>query len=602
MPVISIINDEISDNIREMVAFLKERKLKKLEIRSFGKKNIANIAFPVLRRYAAYLKKNQLQVSALASPLLKWDRAGRKSGGKNILNSHYYQLENSSYEKFFQIADIFQTKYIRIFSFLRYPGFKLADLDEVIAELLVLAKRYDKVLLIENEPVCNIRDCQGLAGFAARFCSPRLKILLDPGNLYHEGDNLDYSVLAPYKDLIAYVHVKDFSPERSGYVPLGEGAINYKRFISWLGSEPGVRPVFSLETHVAPERRREGTAASLGRLRELFDPRRLRYGIIGCGRVSKKHATAIKDCPGAELAGLYDLVPEKGEQAARLYDTRQYKSMREIIRDVDVVSICTPHHTHAALISEVLKQDKFCLCEKPGSISQKDMALVRRHKNYKKKLFVVYQNRYNEPILRLSDIVKKKRLGRVIYISGSVRWFRPHSYYLRSWQGNRDKEGGILFNQGAHIMDIIMNLLPDQTAPVIMNVIRDRVYHKNIKTEDILLAQFKSANTLVNIEITAAALPDNLSSSLLVVMEKGRALVGGKALEAALDVDSLDRKETLHYQLPSSSDVYGVGHKMLIRHLTAYARTGQRDLNLVDFDTACRRIELIAALYKKAAK
>ncbi|MFA5184270.1 MAG: Gfo/Idh/MocA family oxidoreductase [Patescibacteria group bacterium] len=601
MPIISIINDEISDNLKETVAFLKSHKLSQLEMRSLGKKNVANLPFVQLMRHAAYLKKNKIRVSALASPLLKWGYQGGPAKG-NILNSHHYKHQAEGCEKIFKIADVFRTRFIRIFSFLRYEGFNIADLDAAIKKLLELAEKYDKILLIENEPVCNIKTCRDLADFINRFPSKRLRVLLDPGNLYHDGDYLDYSSLEPIKGLISYVHIKDYSKESGGYIQLAKGGINYKRFFSWINKDGRSDIIFSLETHVSPERRLVDTAASLVKLKELLRPRRLRYGIVGCGRVYKKHALAIKSCSGAELAGVFDLVAERTQDAARHFDCQAYPSLDQLIADVDIVNICTPHYTHAKIIAKVLRQGKLCLCEKPGSIRQSDIALVKRQPNYKKNLFIVYQNRYNEPIVKLTEIIRKESLGRIIYISGSVRWFRPRSYYLNSWQGDRDKEGGILFNQGAHIIDLIMDFLSPRRKLVIINAWRDKVYHKDIQTEDIILVQFKSGNTLVNLEITAAALPDNLASSLLILTEKGRALVDGKSLEASLDIDSLGGRHKLSYQSPPNSDVYGFGHKTLISHLTNYAKTGRRDAGLVDFDTACRRVELIRAVYKIADK
>ncbi len=112
MPQISIINDEISDDIRDAVAFLKQHKISYLELRSFNRKNIANLSLFKLRRYAAYLRHSRVKVSAIASPLLKWvqpELKYRKRAG--IENSHHFIYRGNSQEKIFKIADIFGAKY-----------------------------------------------------------------------------------------------------------------------------------------------------------------------------------------------------------------------------------------------------------------------------------------------------------------------------------------------------------------------------------------------------------------------------------------------------------------------------------------------------------
>lgn len=601
---ISIINDEISDNSDEVISFLKKHKLGYVEVRSFNKKNIANIRFSILRRQANFFKKNNIKVSCVASPLMKWGLENETTfkPAKNLLSSHFYIHKNASNERIFKIAEIFGAKYIRIFSFLRYENFKTADLKEAITELLGLAEKYDKVLLIENEPVCNINDVDGLSRFIKHFKSERLKILFDPGNIYRQGDVLDYGTLSAIKKNIKYLHIKDYSFARREYSVLGTGDINYKKFISWLKREIVDDIFISLETHLSGTNRSKGSAESLKYLRMLLSNKRVKYGVVGCGRVFNKHALAIKEDSNSELVGVFDIDRLRGGQAAKKYDCQEFSGLSELIAEVDVVNVCTPHNTHASIITQVLKANKKCLCEKPGSMSASDMAKIKSIKNYKKNLFIVYQNRFNQPIIKLRKILENKSLGQAIYVFGSVRWFRPLNYYFKSWQGDKKQEGGILFNQGIHILDIIMSLLDADRETIILNSIKDKIYHKNISTEDIFLAQFMVAKIIVNIEITVSSLPNNLDSSLFMLFDKGRALVGGKSLESSLKVNYIGAKRELSYDLSPNEDIYGSGHKILIEKLTKYIQTGKRDDNLVGFDQACARISLINRLYESCKK
>jgi len=599
MPQISIINDEISDDIRDAVAFLKQHKISYLELRSFNRKNIANLSLFKLRRYAAYLRHSRVKVSAIASPLLKWvqpELKYRKRAG--IENSHHFIYRGNSQEKIFKIADIFGAKYIRIFSFLKYPDFQMKDLAGPFQSLLGLAEKYNKILLIENEPICNIDNETTLVDCLTYFKHERLQGLFDLGNIYKNGGEIDYCQLGKIRDRIAYLHIKDYSAQNGNYVALGDGDVNYKHFLVWSKKYLPNLNFYSLETHLSEENRLAGTAKSVKYLKAVLKNNLVRYGIVGCGRVSKKHVQAIKDDPEAELVGVYDIDPDIAAKAAVAHGCECFDSLDKLISAVQVVNVCVPHDCHAAIISRALKRGRRCLCEKPGALTSQDADLIRRNGNYKKNLFVVFQNRYNSPIEELRKVINRKSLGEALYVFGSVRWFRPKDYYHRSWQGRKDREGGLLFNQGIHIIDIIMNLLATKDTPVVLNAFKDRLYHKAIETEDIFLAQFKLGKTLVNFETSVSCLPSNFGCQLFVVFDKGRAVVSGRSLEANLRIDFADQRQPIDYQFPPNNDVYGSSHGVLVKNLSKYVKTGERDRNLVSFDEAYLRLTLINKLYE----
>jgi len=598
---ISIINDEISDKTQEVISFLQKNKLHYVELRSFNKINIANTSLYSLSRHAKQFKKNKIEVSCIASPLLKWEYKNKvpRDIKKTQQVSHFYVKSDDSYEKIFKIADIFNTKYIRIFSYFKYSNFKITDLEVAIEQLIILAEKYDKILLMENEPVCNISNPSHLQKFINKYGGKRIKILFDLGNIYKQGEKLKYDELYKIKDYIAYAHIKDYSFKGKTYKALGGGDINYKKFISWIEKEIKHDFFYSLETHASSTNRFNDSEKSLKELRKYIKEKKVKYGIVGCGRIFKKHALAIKNCPNAELFGIFDINHGKSKAASKIYDCLDYNTLDELLLDVDVVNICTPHNTHAEIIDKVLKKNKYCLCEKPGSLNEVDMARVKNNHNYKNKLFVVYQNRYNKTVLKLKEAVRAGKLGKIIYVFGGVRWFRDKDYYKKSvWQGRRESEGGIMFNQGAHIIDLISSLLPKKTEVSIINSFRDRIYHNGINTEDIFIAQFKVKKLLVNLEITVSSLPSNLDCNLFIIFEKGRAVICGKSLESSLNIEALDHKQNIDLKVTPNGDIYGSAHLELISSLTDYIQTGCKNKNLVDYDEACYRVELINNLYK----
>lgn len=598
MKKISIINDEISDNIKEVVKFLKKNKLRYVELRSIDKKNISDLDFSKVEKLATYLKRNNIKVSCLASPILKWYPNKSKEINNKQVDSFYFN-DNFELERIFQLAKIFNTKYIRIFSFLKYNGFKLSDLKDEINILLQLAKKYNKILLIENEPVCNIDDIKKLEKFVKYFDDDRIKILFDPGNLYKQGDAIDYKDLSKIKKKIAYIHIKDFSKDLNKYVCLGDGVINYKKLLSFFVDS---NFFYSFETHAGAENKIKNSRVSINNFFKILKSKRTKYGIVGCGRVFGKHALSINEDPNSELTAVYDIKQNRMKAKANENGCEYCDSLDELIDKADIINICTPHHTHTEIISTILKKNKKCLCEKPSSITSTDIRKVKRNKNYKNNIFVIFQNRFNKPILEMKNIIAKNNLGKLLYISGNVRWYRDKNYYKNTWQGKKKFEGGMLYNQGIHLIDIILDNLDGKSKINIINSYKDRLYHKNIDTEDIFLAQFKSGGSLCNVEVGVAVSPKNMGSDLLFIFENGRIEIGGIALNGYIKVVEAGKEDVMIDYSNIDKDVYGYGHKILIKELSEYLLTGKRHEELVDFDTAAKRIEFINNLYKYAKK
>jgi len=602
---ISIINDEVSDSLGEVVKFLHKQKLKYVEIRSIGKKNILDIPLRDLKKYGDSLRKNNISVSCIASPILKWLPKERKilKGRKDSkFDSFYFRGVSSDFEKVFETADIFNAKYIRIFSFLKYDNFDIKHLEIPMARLKFLAKKHKKVLLMENEPACNLNSIKDLKLFMKLYGSDRLKLLIDIGNLYKNSNRLSEEELEKIKDFIEYVHIKDYSFSAKNYVPLGEGDINYKRYFSWFRANFGNGLFYSLETHTGEKNRKRDSELSVKSLKKLTNQKRVAYGIIGCGRIFKKHVEAIKASDKSELIGVFDIDRVKAANEARKNDCKFYSNIEGLIKDADVVNVCTPHYTHLELIKKVVKHGKKCLCEKPGGINEQQIDRIIRSKKYKDNVFIVYQNRFNKPIVKFDNIVKKSSLANLLYVFGNVRWFRNPGYYKGSWQGKKRLEGGMLFNQGIHILDIMMKYFDQKAETKILGAYKDKIYHKNIDTEDIFLAQFKNKNTIFNLEITVSASPCNFGSSLLFIFKNGRARVSGMSLNESLSIHLPGGKSSDFNYSEKNQDVYGYGHKVLINKMSEFVLTGKRDKNLVDFKEAMERVKFINKLYKVAQK
>ncbi|HDZ54519.1 MAG TPA: hypothetical protein ENI19_02355 [Candidatus Nealsonbacteria bacterium] len=599
MKRISIINDEISDDPKRVVLFLKLHKIKNVDLRSINGKNVLDIPLPVLRKLAIYLNRNGIKVTCIASPILKWYPSGikaKKVGNIKIDSFGFNNKSKADYEKVFIIADIFKTKYIRVFSFLKYKDFKIKHLDKEIEKLLDLAKKKNKILLLENEPACNIDSVDSLYKAVKRYNSKHLRVLLDIGNLYKQGKKLQDKDIVKLGKYIRYVHIKDYSQTKKEYVPVGAGDINYKKHLSSIKKFADKDLIFSIETHTNKKNRYRDSGNSINELKEILSNKKIRYGIVGCGRILKKHLLAIKADKNSELGGVFDIDKKKMNSVGE----EHFRNLGELIENVDVVDICTPHHTHKDMIIKALRSNKKCLCEKPVCLNEKEANEIRKIKNYDKNIFVVFQNRFNPPILFLKKLINSKKTGKILYIFGNVRWFRDKDYYKKSWRGKKKLEGGILFNQGIHIIDIMMeNFSPKSTVKVI-NSFRKKIYHKKINTEDLFLAQFKSGDTIFNLEVVVSSVPRNLESSIFVIFERGSIKIGGVALNELLYSSFKDKCDVDFKPEVKNSPVYGNGHNILIKKLSEYLLTGKKDINLVSFEEAYKRTVFINQLYKTA--
>lgn len=269
---VAVITDEIAPALDDAIAFAAEEGLGTLEVRQLDERNFMMLSPTELAAVRRRLDAAGITVSGLATPLLKWPGPGQPcalTGDQFGFDPKALGIAES-FRKAFEAADILGTRRLRIFTYLAYRGYSHTDLSPALEKLLALAERQDCLLLVENEPVCNVATVAELAGLMRVFGHPRLRALLDLGNAYASGtvpSAADLAAVAPWVDT---VHVKDYAIALRRFVPLGEGDIPFEAMLRpVLAARPGdVR--FSVETH-APERRMEATRASLRATRALLE-------------------------------------------------------------------------------------------------------------------------------------------------------------------------------------------------------------------------------------------------------------------------------------------------------------------------------------------
>ena len=295
---LSVIGDEIGPSLDEMISFAHEHGLKHLDMRTVGGRNLLGMKTEEVIQISRTLEKAGIAVPTFVSPLFKWKAPGKSTNGNKV--DFAFDPTQCPVEDWvahaMQIAVILGAPHMRIFSYLRYDGFKPSDLRSLtdhLTKLLGFASHYDITLQLENEPVCNVGNIAELAAFFTameqasevasegdeedfeerdkRLENPPvyLRPLVDIANAWSTGErpsDADIAVLAP---LTTAIHLKDRDLAANRTVPLGDGDVPWPAELTrLLGGVETKEVLASIETH-CPQDGRNATARSLAGLRRI---------------------------------------------------------------------------------------------------------------------------------------------------------------------------------------------------------------------------------------------------------------------------------------------------------------------------------------------
>ena len=268
---IAFVTDELKASHAAAIACAVAEGVDTVEIRTIDGANFMSLSAAQQKAAAGELRAAGLKVAGLATPLLKWGGPGQPVAA--LGDQFGFDRAGRGLEELAVLAadaaDIFGTRNLRIFSYLTYPGFKLDDLKPACDTLLRLAESRDLTLHVENEPVCNIMRGSDLLALMQAYRHPRLRALLDIGNIYHTGVPPTVGELTAVMPYVQHCHFKDYHHASKRYVALGEGSIPYGVFVPACLAAAGGRPLtLSVETHV-PDDQPDATRRSLRALRRL---------------------------------------------------------------------------------------------------------------------------------------------------------------------------------------------------------------------------------------------------------------------------------------------------------------------------------------------
>ncbi len=329
----------------------------------------------------------------------------------------------------------------------------------------------------------------------------------------------------------------------------------------------------------------------------------INVGIIGCGRISKRHVDLLGNgqIAGARLAAVCDSVAERADEVGRKFKVPSFQHIDQFLqqRDIDLVAVLTPSGMHAEHAIAAAQARKHVIVEKPMALRLEDAdAMIRACDDAGVKLFVVKQNRFNVPVVKLRAALEAGRFGRLVMGTVRVRWCRDQAYYDHdAWRGTWQLDGGVLTNQASHHIDLLEWMMGDVDSVHA----RSTTALADIETEDTAVATVKFRNGALGIiEATTAVRPKDLEGSLSVLGELGSVEIAGF---------SVNKIRTWQFAQPISEDadvmekysvnppnVYGFGHQAYYEHVIGCLRDGSPAI--VDGLVGRRSLELISALYE----
>jgi len=329
----------------------------------------------------------------------------------------------------------------------------------------------------------------------------------------------------------------------------------------------------------------------------------LNFALVGCGRIAKRHSEllGLDQIKGASLVAVCDLIEEKAKKISRQFSIPYYTDMHQMMQKekIDVVVVLTESGNHARNVIDLAKYGKHVVVEKPMALTLDDAdAMIRACDLSGAKLFVVKQNRFNVPIVKLRQALDEGRFGKLVLGTVRVRWCRPQDYYDQApWRGTWAMDGGVLTNQASHHVDMLEWMMGDVESVFA----RSTTALANIEAEDTAVVILKFRNGALGvIEATTAVRPKDLEGSISILGEGGTVEVAGFAVNKMKTwnfVNPLPGDENVmdKYSV-NPPNVYGFGHQAYYEYVVNCI--SHNSPHLVDGLVGRKSLELINAIYE----
>jgi predicted dehydrogenase len=261
---------------------------------------------------------------------------------------------------------------------------------------------------------------------------------------------------------------------------------------------------------------------------------KINFAVIGQGHIGKRHAEMARRNVDINLVAVCDVLP-KDKLGIENITEDFFNDVDEMLAahpEIDVVNICTPNGLHSSQALKALEANKHIVCEKPMALTKNDCELViYKALQMHKQVFCVMQNRYSPPSMWLKEIISNKLIGDIFMVQLNCYWNRDERYYKKgNWKGTNDLDGGTLFTQFSHFIDIMYWLFGD--IKDIQAKFNDFTHKESTDFEDSGFVNFNFVNGgMGSINYSTAVWDTNLESSLTIIGSNGSVKVGGQYMD-----------------------------------------------------------------------
>lgn len=331
---------------------------------------------------------------------------------------------------------------------------------------------------------------------------------------------------------------------------------------------------------------------------------KIKFGIVGCGRIAERHAEHILNY--GELLAVCDIIPEASDLFSEKFSCRSYYSVEEMLSadlDFDVISICSPNGLHAEHAIKIVTAGYHVLCEKPMAISTADCGkMINAAEKANKRLFIIKQNRFNPPVAAVKDVIDQGRLGKIYSVQLNCFWNRNNDYYENSWKGTKNLDGGTLFTQFSHFIDLLYWLIGD--VKDVKSYLQNYAHEGIIEFEDsgVVALQFENG-AMGTINYNVNSFGKNMEGSLTIFGEKGTIKIGGQYLNE-LEYQNIEGYEIKDLPEGNKPNNYGNYVGSMSNHHKVY----QNIIDVLNNGTAIttnffeglKTVEIIEKIYNSA--
>ncbi|MEJ6800562.1 MAG: Gfo/Idh/MocA family oxidoreductase [Crocinitomicaceae bacterium] len=291
----------------------------------------------------------------------------------------------------------------------------------------------------------------------------------------------------------------------------------------------------------------------------IREDQKIKFAVIGAGHIGKRHAEMIQRDEESELVAMVD-VRSKEECDADHFDVPFFKTVDELINsevEFDVANICTPNGLHAEQSLKAIEANKHVVCEKPMGLTKDNCEkVIFKSLQRSKNVFCVMQNRYSPPSEWIKSIIEEKKLGKTFMVQLNCYWNRDDRYYKKGgWKGTSDLDGGTLFTQFSHFIDIMYWLFGD--IDNIKGRFADFTHADSTDFEDSGFVNFDFVDGgMGSINYSTAVANQNLESSLTIIGEKGSVKIGGQYMNE-VEVCNIEGYEMPELKESNPANDYG---------------------------------------------